>query len=121
MNVYIYEADIFCEDCGEAIRKQRICEGFAPENPDDESSYDSDDFPKGPYLDGGGICDSPQHCGNGSDCLNAEIFDELSKDHKIGAWLENDLTPDGIEYVREAIREGGGVAEMWANFYQDRM
>jgi len=29
------------------------------------------------------------------------------------------LTTDGVEYVREAIREGGDVAEMWAGFYRD--
>jgi hypothetical protein len=115
MNAYIYNADIYCEDCGEAIRKELTREGSAPENPDDERSYDSDEFPKGPYPDGGGESDSPQHCGSGEGCLNAI---ELSDGHKIGAWLENELTMEGVAYVQEAISEGGEVAEMWRGFYR---
>ncbi len=41
---------------------------------------------------------------------------------KVGAFLENPLTEDGYEYVREAVerhRETGEglVAEEWAEFY----
>ena len=115
MNVYIYAADIYCEECGEAIRKQITQEGHAPADPYNEWSYDSDEFPKGPFLDGS-EADFPQHCGAGEDCLNAI---ELSDGTKIGAWLRNDLTADGVEYVKEAIREGGEVGEMWADFYRD--
>ena len=116
MNVYIYAADIYCEDCGRAIREEIYNKGEAPFGFGDETSYDSDEFPKGPYPDGGGESDSPQHCGAGSDCLNAI---ELSDGCKIGAWLENELTCTGIKYVQEAIQEGGEVAELWAEFYCD--
>jgi len=116
MLVYIYAADIYCEQCGEAIRERITHEGFAPAEPDDEWSYDSDEFPKGPYPDGGGEADCPQHCGAGPECHNAIEFPDGCK---VGAWLENELTADGVEYVREAIREGGEVAEMWADFYRD--
>ena len=116
MGVYIYAADIYCEDCGEVIRERITEEGHAPADPWDECSYDSDEFPKGPYPDGGGEADCPQHCGAGSDCLNAI---ELSDGTKIGAWLENELTTYGVEYVQEAIQEGGEVAELWAEFYCD--
>lgn len=116
MNVYIYAADLYCDDCGEAIRKQITEEGFAPDDPDDESSYDSGEYPKGPYPDGGGEADCPQHCACGGDCLN-EI--ELSDGWSVGAWLENELTIEGVEYVKEVIREGGEVADLWAEFYQD--
>ena len=116
MLVYIYAADIYCEQCGEAIRKRIAREGFAPADPDDERSYDSDEFPKGPYCDGGGEADCPQHCGAGPQCVNAIEFDD---GHKVGAWLENELTTDGVEYVCEAIREGGEVAELWADYYRD--
>ena len=117
MNVYIYAADIYCEDCGEAIRKQITQEGHAPADPDDEWSYDSDEFPKGPYPDGGGEADSPQHCGAGEDCLNAI---EFSDGLKIGVWLENDLTREGVEYVRESLREDpdNEVYQVWADFYR---
>ncbi|GAF74579.1 unnamed protein product [marine sediment metagenome] len=116
MDVYIYAADIYCKQCGEAIRERITREGTAPADLDDEVSYDSDEFPKGPYSDGGGEADCPQHCGSGPDCLNAIELDDGSK---VGAWLENELTTDGVEYVREAIREGGEVAELWADYYLD--
>ena len=115
MLVYIYAADIYCEQCGEAIRERIIREGFAPADPDDERSYDSDEFPKGPYPDGGGAADCPQQCGAGPEGVHANEFDD---GHKVGAWLENELTTDGVEYVCEAIREGGEVAELWADYYR---
>lgn len=116
MNVYIYQAILYCEDCGKAIRQRIFQEGFAPADPEDERSYDSDEFPKGPYPDGGGEADSPQHCGAVPECRNTI---ELSDGLKIGAWLENELTAVGVEYVREAIREGGEVSELWADYYSD--
>ena len=116
MNVYIYAADVYCEDCGKEIRDCLIEEGKAPADPDDECSYDSDEFPKGPYPDGGGESDCPEHCGSGADCVNAI---KLSDGTKIGAWLENELTIEGAKYVEEAIYNGGEVAEIWAKFYCD--
>lgn len=112
MLVYIYAADIYCQQCGEAIR-ERILQGFAPDDPD--RSYD---FPRGPYPDGGGEADCPLHCGAGSDCHNAI---ELLDGSKVGAWLENELTTDGIEYVSEAILGDGDMAEIWAGFYRGSM
>lgn len=85
MNVYIYSAAILCEACGEEKRAVIASRGKAPHDVDDETTYDTEDFPKGPYPDGGGEADSPQHC------------DEC------GSFLENPLTRDGDDYVREAI------------------
>ena len=120
MLVYIYAADIYCDECGEGICEQIICEGFAPAYPDDEQSYDSDEFPKGPYPDGGGEADCPQHCGAGSDCYNAI---ELSDGTKIGAWLENLLTMEGVEYVRQSIHEDSDneVCKLWAEWYSEEL
>jgi hypothetical protein len=77
---YIYKADIYCEPCGEAIRAEfrkpaRLC------------SEDSDEYPQGPYSDGGGEADSPQHCAS------------------CGTFLANPLTEDGRKYVEDSIRE----------------
>ena len=118
MNVYIYAADIYCEDCGEDIRKQLTSEGFAPVDPENETAYDSGEFPKGPIPDGGGEADCPQHCGAADDCINAIEFPE---GNKIGTWLENELTTDGVDYVREAIQKGGEMAEMWAEWYREEL
>jgi len=114
MLAYVYCADIYCEDCGKKIREELDREGCAPADPDDEYSYDSDEYPKGPYPDGGGESDTPQHCGAGEDCINAI---ELSDGRKIGDWLGNELTTDGVEYVKEVIQEGGEVAELWLEWY----
>lgn len=108
MNVYIFQAALLCEDCGAARRKKINASGNGPASPDDESSYDSDDHPKGPYPDGGGESDTPSHCDS---CR---------------AFLENPLTGDGVKYVAEAIREDkeGGrdrshndVVALWRDFY----
>lgn len=98
MLAYIYQAALLCEDCGKAARakchedennpvvriaRERNCSlRCAAEY---ESHYDSDDYPKGPFDNGGGEADSPQHC-----------------DH-CGVFLENDLTTDGANYVREQL------------------
>lgn len=115
MDAYIYAADIYCEDCGRAIRKDIRRAGNAPAHPSDESSYDSDEYPKGPYSDGGGEADSPQHCGSGAECINAL---ELEDGTKVGCFLENPLTSDGYEYVREQHRESPSeVTELWVDHY----
>jgi hypothetical protein len=132
MDTYIYQADIYCEDCGQAIIDRLRAEardkaslqvqatatalesqyGIDPDkfpkffdmleraafrqlacDTSDESSYDSDEWPKGPYGNGGGESDCPQHCG---DC------------HE---FLENPLTPDGYQYVRE------NYCAQWDSFY----
>jgi|SRR5579872_1177043 len=78
MNAYIYQADLLCDRCAKLV--------MADEQ-DHRESEDSDDYPQGPYTNGGGEADCPQHC---SSC---------------GLFLENDLTDDGINYVREVIRK----------------
>jgi len=72
-------------------------------------SDDSDLYPIGPYPYGGGESDVPQHC-----------------DH-CGAFLENPLTQDGLEYVQSALahhfwnpdRGAADVLAQWAEFYSD--
>ena len=118
MEVYIYAADLYCEACGEAIRERLTQEGFAPRDPEDEYSYDSGDYPKGPYSDGGGEADSPHHCACGRDCLNVLDFGD---GFPVGCFLENPLTQDGYDYVREQLQEGGEVAELWGKFYNIKL
>ena len=106
---YIYAADLWCDSCGRSIRKELRREGHAPADPHDETSYDSDEFPK--YASDSGESDCPQHCGAGDNCLEAI---ELPSGRKIGALLSTDLTGDGVRYTQEAIAKGGEVAELWA-------
>lgn len=104
MDVYMYSAALYCEPCTNKIRNSLN----APYSLDDESTWDSDDYPKGPYPDGGGEADRPQCCG---DC---------------GEFLENPLTGDGRRYVVEALESfvtGANYSESvmtrWLEFYYD--
>jgi hypothetical protein len=121
MDAYIFQAALYCEQCAQGIKDVRkincgCCGGFHADidymdcrgfdqktgEPRSESLYDSDDFPKGPYPDGGGEADSPQHC----DSCNV--------------FLENPLTPEGRSHVRRELADGAGdkaVLERWRDFY----
>jgi hypothetical protein len=94
---YIYQAALWCDDCGEAIRKRLNEAGEGPEDPGDETSYDSDDYPKGPSPDDD-ESDSPNHCESGAECPNAILLDDGTK---VGA-IVSGLTDEGIAYVRGA-------------------
>lgn len=85
MDVYVFQAALICDTCGTLYKQANDKPAHVDES--DESSYDSDHWPKGPYGDGGGEADSPQHC-----------------DH-CGVFLDNPLTGDGETYVRDAFRE----------------
>lgn len=107
MKAYMYCAAMYCGPCGENLRAQLDAAGKRPADPNAESTYDSDDYPKGPYSAGGGEADTPQHC------------------DACGVHLENPLTPDGVAYVADAIRafdqEGDGTADViatWREFYR---
>ena len=108
MNAYIYQAALYCERCGNEIRERLTAEGKAPANPDDEITYDSDDFPKGPYPDGGGEADCPQHC----DSCNCH--------------LENPATADGANHIRQSVLDflcsndgAEDVIETWRAYYPE--
>lgn len=119
---YIYRADVWCDDCGEAIRERLTAEGKAPADPDNEWSYDSDDFPK--RASDNDESDCPQHCAAGEDCANAI---ELPSGSKVGT-LIGELTRDGVVYVQEAIEEAAGesctwckeVVGLWQQHYSER-
>lgn len=102
MDIYIYQADLYCADCGAAIRCKLDKEGKTPDITN-EVDWDSDVYPKGPYPDGGGEADCPNHCA----CC--------------GCFLENPLTPNGYNYVREALRahlhRGSNCIGQWFDYY----
>jgi len=97
MKAFVYRAALYCEDCGNAIRRDLTAEGKAPANIADEVTYESDAFPKGPYSYGGGEADTPQHCEN------------------CGAFLANPLTGYGSNYVHEAAAQFAtdGADQSW--------
>lgn len=99
METYLFNAAWYCEDC---IAKSHGNDYTEPEGP-----FDSGDFPAGPYSDGGGESDTPEHCDS------------------CGVFLENDLTDDGYEYVEALILEDSPTAHVdsrqvlrvWAEYY----
>jgi hypothetical protein len=107
-----YQAALYCDDCADVIRERIWLEsdwgttysirkswedaiGY-----DDETMYDSDDYPK--WCDDDEESDRPDHCANGEDCVNAQ---ELEDGSKCGYFFGNSLTEDGEEYVRNKVRE----------------
>lgn len=108
MKGFMYAADLYCEKCGENIREQLLEEQDTKRNTDD-----SDEWPQ--EVDVSGEADSPWHCGSGADCLEAEEIDG----EKYGKFLENDLTEDGIEYVRDKHDdEPTAVTRFWMDYYK---
>ena len=97
MNVYMYQADLYCENCTNEIGMVCHSEYHKPRG---TNLCDSDCTPIGPYPDGGGEADCPNHCGG------------------CGLFLENPLTQDGMDYVKDAIEDGTGtVVQEWKEFY----
>jgi hypothetical protein len=109
---YIYQADVFCEECGSEICQDLQEAGLYPKGATterfdgaiflDERMYDSDDYPKGPYPSDMNEADTPQHCG------------------RCNGFLENPLTTEGYRYVKDAIVQGGNnihTVKEWSEFY----
>lgn len=108
--MYIYQADCWCNSCGKAICDRIAAEGFAPEDPDDERTFDSDEYPK--YCGEDEESDGPQHCAAMDECLEAEV---LSDGSRVGALLSTSLTTYGVDHLKEMVAEGGNPAlhEFW--------
>ena len=116
MKIYIFNADLYCAPCGEAIA------ATLPEPTEWEREYpDSNSYPIA-HDSSEGQSDTPDHCGN------CELF------------LERSLTDDGMEYVRDAVTElkfgmflssifgpeegtkgRNEIVEQWAEFYDISM
>lgn len=112
--MYIFCADVYCDKCGEDIKARLLKEtGKSEEDYADERTYDSDEFPKGPYPDDA-ESDTPEHCGSHEHCLDPTMIGDFVAGH----FFENDLTTDGVEYVKQALADGGEVAEFWAEHYR---
>lgn len=117
---YIYQADIYCDDCGKAIKREITGKDRKPG--ERFSAHDSETWPQSCGDDEESDC--PQHCGNHSTCLNAiEIIETRGKEapytRKVGCLVSHSLTSDGVEYIKDKISEGGAVAELWREEFSD--
>jgi hypothetical protein len=111
---YIYQADVWCDKCGEHIKAELARNGTVPDDPEDESSYDSDEYPKS-YDAENGEADSPQNCADGR-CGG------FANGHGYGTFLQNRLTGEGYRYLKGILDEHGAglpeYAQEWADYYQ---
>jgi hypothetical protein len=98
VQAYIFQSALWCAPCIAEIKRTRAKPAHVDEA--NEHTYDSGEWPKGPYPNGGGEADTPQHC------------------EGCGVFLENPLTPDGDAYVREAAAEFAGRDLSWEEIAQ---
>jgi len=107
MDAYVYQTALQCEDCASqkmhCLEYVNIVMGGQWPRP---GWQDSTCYPQGPYSNGGGEADGPQHC------------------DACGVFLENPLSGDGTRYVNEKLiehaRDGSGnkdVLAKWAEHY----
>jgi hypothetical protein len=90
MHAYVYNAELWCATC--------IAPVLASLPKHENSTF----YPQGPYDNGGGESDMPQHC---AIC------------HR---FLENPLTDDGVRFVCEALTDPArrnAIALEWGEFY----
>jgi hypothetical protein len=111
MNVYVYKAELLCEDCGKRVIDRLRNSGTA------EDTGDSDDWPQGQFRDGGGEADFPLFCASNTRCVNAWTPDGWQR--TVGAFLQNPLTSDGVRYMRNALMATptSPVVQMCARYY----
>lgn len=99
MDAYIFQAALQCEPCAMETRSTLTAlHNYGP----DDWPLDSGDWPQGPYPNGGGESDGPEHC------------------DRCGLFLENPLTSDGEAHVKEELEFADGdpeVLKVWAEFY----
>ena len=96
MKIYMFDGDVYCKPCGEAIAATLPDpDAWEREHPDSNSypvAYDSSE----------GEADSPEHCG------------------KCSLFLERNLTEDGVRYVQDYVDTLCGdtdITLLWGEFY----
>jgi len=113
---YTYQADVWCDKCAAHIIGELQRNGTAPSDTEDETSFDSDDYPKR-YWPDSEEADGPQNCASGN--CGGGPSDGFGA---YGTFLENGLTTDGYEYLKSMLDGHGktlpAFAQEWADFYQ---
>lgn len=124
--VYIYNASLWCDDCGEKIKRKLIGDGSVPTDADSRM-MDSDDYPQ--WHNDDSESDSPDHCQAAEDCENAIdlIHYGAPSSDKIGARVDGGLTEHGVSYLLDMIEQGkdrpsrsnGALHRYWTEEYAD--
>lgn len=93
MNLWVYQADVYCDSCIQSVRREKAHL---------EGDPDSDRYPQGPYPQEGRKGrgdDVPLHCGS------------------CGDFLQNPLSEEGMALVRSEFKRAGLKLDIWAPFY----
>lgn len=111
---YVYQADLWCDACAADIARALRSTGTVPEDPSDHDSFDSDDYPKGPFPDDD-PSDAPHHCAGGRDCTRRIVL----RDGKTVSALVSGLTEEGRKYVLERIQSlpQSALVAFWEEHY----
>ena len=113
--MYVFQADTYCDSCGIAICAELDADGLGPATPDDEYSFDSDEYPKAALEE---ATDYVDHCASGAECREAidllayglptvamKPLLEGAETQRVGAILSDGLTADGVSYTNELLSE----------------
>ena len=124
---YTYQADVWCNACGEKIKADiaRDNPELVPEDPENETTFDSGDYPK--YYDAESEeSDGPENCADGS--CGGQYRHDVPGDAKYlgvgryGTFLENRLTTEGYKRLVNTLNKHGehlpSHAREWAEYYQ---
>ncbi len=103
--MYAYNADTYCDACGDKLRAELDAQCVADE--DDSNGY--------PQWVRGEPTDSPDHCASVADCAGESVdlreygasADALvgAESCVIGELLSDELTDDGADYLREMLTD----------------
>jgi hypothetical protein len=103
MDAYIYRADIYCAPCGEYI--------ISMVDPKKRESGDSNDYPQGPYANGGGDADTIQYCGHchidlGNPVIGGRWFDEYGN-------VLRTIPAEAVEACTQPGKDADGEVQYW--------
>ena len=88
---YAYDAELFCDACGEKIMEDLNAQGVKDDGTTD--TY--------PQATPDGESDTVEHCASREGCEDAIVVAGT----KIGAWLENPLTDEGACWLADVLDE----------------
>lgn len=110
MEIYIYHSRKICKACADDIKAQIVRDKI---------------IGTVPIIFYGGPADKPLHCDNEAACLKPFIS-EVSENYgtKIGKFLENPLTKQGLAWTREFIEDAPDYCptrDLYESFYKSEL
>ena len=132
---YIYQAELWCNSCGEGIRSELTNAG---KRPADGTLADSDEWPA--HIGTPDASDSVHHCASGEACYNALDLTEYrepgdpwtlygAETWGIGELLTEELTEHGARELRETLSAEygsltpyqGALHAFWGQAFADEL